>query len=186
MEALKDPRGDRQVKDIKPPPHRPLDEKLLFPGTSNLPDWKLLREHLSKEGPVSKKHVLRIINDAIAIFKTEPNLVKIKDPVMVVGDMHGQFYDFLQIISLKEKREEKAKIEMKFLFLGDYVDRGNFGIELLLLLYSLKVTSHDLDQFSASDFSTKRQPRVSTHDPVFQLQGRVPVQVRSGRLQCVH
>jgi serine/threonine-protein phosphatase 2B catalytic subunit len=139
MEALKDPKGDRQVKDIKPPPHKPLDEKILFPARNNIPDWKILREHLSKEGVIEKKHVIRIVNEAISIFKTEPNLVKIKDPVMVVGDMHGQFYDFLQIISLKEKREEKGKIEMKFLFLGDYVDRGNFGLELLVLLFALKV-----------------------------------------------
>ena len=143
MEPLKDPKGDRMVKDIKPPPHRPLSDQLLFPGKSGVPDWKVLRDHLSKEGRVDKIHLLKIINQATAIFKSEPNLIKIKDPVMVVGDTHGQFYDFLQIITLKEKREEKSKAEMKFLFLGDYVDRGNFGVELLTLLYALKVDDFD-------------------------------------------
>lgn len=31
MDLLKDPAGDRSVKTLKPPPHRPLDRKLIFP-----------------------------------------------------------------------------------------------------------------------------------------------------------
>lgn len=139
MEPLLDPRSDRMVKDIKPPPHRPLKQELLYPGKSQIPDWRALRDHLSREGRLEKKHVLKIINDTTTLLRAEPNLVKVKDPVMVVGDTHGQFYDFLQIITMKEKREEKNKIDIKFLFLGDYVDRGNFGLELLLVLYALKV-----------------------------------------------
>lgn len=136
---LLDPRNDRQVKEVKPPPHRPLSEGQIWPKKDGPPDWKLIRDHLSREGRLEKTHILRIVNDTTTLLKTEPNMVKVKDPVMVVGDTHGQFYDFLQVITLKEKREEKAKAQMKFLFLGDYVDRGSFGLELLLVLYALKV-----------------------------------------------
>ena len=30
MEPLNDPKGDRVVKDITPPPHKPLDKKLMW------------------------------------------------------------------------------------------------------------------------------------------------------------
>lgn len=183
MEPLLDPRNDRMVKDIKPPPHRPLKQELLFPGKSGIPDWRVLRDHLSREGRLEKKHVLKIINDTATLLKTEPNLVKVKDPVMVVGDTHGQFYDFLQIITMKEKREEKNKIEIKFLFLGDYVDRGNFGLELLLVLYALKVDlAPDEAHIPPVGISTEREPRISPHDTVLQLPVGMSVQVRPGRV----
>lgn len=30
----------------------------------------------------------------------EPNLLKLKDPVTVVGDIHGQYYDFVKMLDV--------------------------------------------------------------------------------------
>ena len=68
------------------------------------------------------------------IFKAEQNLLMLQDPVTVVGDIHGQFYDFLKVLDLGGYPERT-----KYLFLGDYVDRGMFSIEVILLLFSLKI-----------------------------------------------
>jgi serine/threonine-protein phosphatase 2B catalytic subunit len=35
MEALADPLNDRQVKTVKPPPHRPLNTNLMYPDPCN-------------------------------------------------------------------------------------------------------------------------------------------------------
>ena len=68
------------------------------------------------------------------MFKREDNLLSLHDPVTIVGDIHGQYYDFLKILELGGNPEK-----IKYLFLGDYVDRGMFSIEVILLLYTLKI-----------------------------------------------
>ena len=53
MELLSDPLGNRVMQDMSPPPHQPLSHHLLFP-TPNKPNWRLLKDHLSKEGRITK------------------------------------------------------------------------------------------------------------------------------------
>ncbi|OMJ86872.1 hypothetical protein SteCoe_11505 [Stentor coeruleus] len=65
---------------------------------------------------------------------SESNLLELVDPVTIVGDIHGQFYDMLRIFDLGGSFDST-----KYLFLGDYVDRGSFSIEVILLLYSIKL-----------------------------------------------
>lgn len=70
------------------------------------------------------------------MLESEPNLVRVQDPITIVGDIHGQFYDFIKLIDPDVGGDPD---ETKYLFLGDYVDRGNFSIEVLILLLSLKI-----------------------------------------------
>lgn len=157
MEPLPDPLDDRVMKDVLPPPQKPLSRALLYPKKSkliknlietkiknkikqkflkldNIPDWKVLRDHLAREGKLTKSDLLELVNTFVSIVKAEPNIVKIQDPVTVVGDIHGQFYDLLKLLEVGGNPEDT-----KYLFLGDYVDRGAFSIECVLLLYAIKV-----------------------------------------------
>lgn len=68
------------------------------------------------------------------ILEKEPNIVKIDDPITVVGDIHGQFYDLAKIIEIGGNPDMK-----KYIFLGDYIDRGSFSVETVLTLYAMKV-----------------------------------------------
>lgn len=89
MEFLPDPLGDRPMKDLPPFVNKCLDDKLLFPNGDGVPNWKLLEEFLSKEGPILKAQVMKILQKGTAVFREESNLVKIEEPVVVVGDIHG-------------------------------------------------------------------------------------------------
>lgn len=134
-EPLSNPLNDRVLPYIEPPPHRPLSAELLFPqGPDKPPNYTLLRNFLKKEGKVSKEDALRIIIQCIDTLKKEKSLIELKFPVTVVGDIHGQFYDLLKLLEMVGDVAPN-----KFLFLGDYVDRGFFSVEVILLLYSLKI-----------------------------------------------
>lgn len=61
-------------------------------------------------------------------------LLELNPPVVICGDIHGQFRDLLNIF--EEIGEPGAR---NYLFLGDYVDRGKKSLECICLLMGLKV-----------------------------------------------
>jgi serine/threonine-protein phosphatase 2B catalytic subunit len=73
MEPLIDPYNDRGSKEIQAPPHKPLSEDILYKYGMFLflyldkvkPDWKVLKDHLHKEGRLSKKTCFRLLKDIL-------------------------------------------------------------------------------------------------------------------------
>lgn len=65
-------------------------------------------------------------------------MLSIDDPITVVGDLHGQFYDFLKVLEIGGEPETH-----RYIFLGDYIDRGSFSVETVLSLFAIKVLSNN-------------------------------------------
>lgn len=51
-----------------------------------------------------------------------------------MGDIHGQLQDLYYVL-----KNGGSPLSTTYLFLGDYVDRGDYGIEVLIILYVLKL-----------------------------------------------
>lgn len=89
------------------------------------------REHLFQ--------ILRLLEkDLEPILKAEPRCKSIRSPCFVIGDIHGNLED---LISLEQTTWKKFPITggVHYLFLGDYVDRGKWGLECAIYLMAMKL-----------------------------------------------
>ncbi|GMM45248.1 calcineurin catalytic subunit A [Pichia kluyveri] len=125
---------DRIVTTVDAPTSIIPEDSVLFANKGGLPDYKFLREHFKREGKLKESQVLKIIKMATKIFENEPNMLHIPSPVTICGDIHGQLYDLCKLFEICGDPDKTS-----FLFLGDYVDRGSYSLEVLILLYCMKV-----------------------------------------------
>jgi len=83
---------------------------------------------------ISKQELKELCRRARTILLKETLLLELAAPINIVGDIHGQFSDLLRLF------ENGGMLpESKYLFLGDYVDRGSKSIETISLLLAYKV-----------------------------------------------
>eukprot|EP00050_Salpingoeca_kvevrii_P019428 m.85913 g.85913 ORF g.85913 m.85913 type:complete len:470 (+) comp8412_c0_seq1:521-1930(+) len=106
------------------------------------PREKMLLEHFKQEGRITCDAAIRILREVTSLFRAEPNLLQVPSPVTIVGDIHGQFYDLVKLFGVGGSPDAT-----RYLFLGDYVDRGYFSMECVLYLWCLKLCYPDTMSF---------------------------------------
>ena len=125
---------DRVMKDVVAPPMFPLQREQLIDKKTGLPIMAILKEHFQREGRLAADLASYIVSSVAALFRAEPNMLELKYPITVCGDLHGQFFDLIRLFEVGGDPKDT-----QYLFLGDYVDRGCFSCEVVLYLYALKM-----------------------------------------------
>ncbi|KAF4687712.1 serine threonine-protein phosphatase [Perkinsus olseni] len=87
---------------------------------------------------LAEEELAGLIARAREILQEEDNVKPVRCPVTVVGDIHGQFHDLQEMF-----RIGGFPPDTNYLFLGDYVDRGYFSVEVVSLLLAYKVRYPD-------------------------------------------
>lgn len=87
-----------------------------------------------KKANINERDIYGIVSIVKQLFKDEPTLLHIEAPILICGDIHGQYYDLLRVFMYGGMPPTSS-----YLFLGDYVDRGAYGIETICLLFCLKI-----------------------------------------------
>jgi serine/threonine-protein phosphatase 6 catalytic subunit len=85
-----------------------------------------------------RKCLADIETQARDVLFEEANVCPVQSPVIVCGDIHGQFWDLLELF-----RTGGQLPDTKYIFMGDYVDRGYYSLETLTLLLLYKVKYPD-------------------------------------------
>ncbi|POS88298.1 Metallo-dependent phosphatase [Erysiphe pulchra] len=105
-----------------------------MPGLPASVDLDKCIENLYKKNLLADSVIEAICAKTKELLMQESNVVHVNAPVTVVGDIHGQFYDLIEIFKIGGFCPDT-----NYLFLGDYVDRGMFSVETISLLVCLKL-----------------------------------------------
>ena len=103
-------------------------------ASRHLPDTQLTRV-------VPVETADSLLMAAYKIMHKEPNSVEVKvhecpgAKATLVGDVHGQFHDVIKLFDMAGTPGDDSF----FVFNGDYVDRGAWGVETYLYLLAWKV-----------------------------------------------
>ncbi|KAK8895001.1 hypothetical protein M9Y10_023443 [Tritrichomonas musculus] len=90
---------------------------------------KITSHILAKESDV-----ISVISQATSLLKLDASILSLEGNFKVIGDIHGNLPALIRFFN-----KYGYPPHSYFLFLGDYVDRGSNSVEVLLLLYSLKI-----------------------------------------------
>mmetsp|Transcript_22239 Transcript_22239/g.66818 ORF Transcript_22239/g.66818 Transcript_22239/m.66818 type:complete len:304 (-) Transcript_22239:33-944(-) len=83
---------------------------------------------------LQEEEVKHLCELAMEVLAKESNVQQVPCPVTVCGDVHGQFYDLMELFRIGGDVPHT-----NYLFMGDYVDRGYYSVETVSLLVALKV-----------------------------------------------
>lgn len=84
---------------------------------------------------IPEEDVEKIIHATEYIFKNESILLEVTSPLIIIGDLHGNYFDLIRIFH----SEGYPSDDKKYVFLGDVVDHGEFSFETIILVFLFKL-----------------------------------------------
>ena len=94
---------------------------------------------MSSEREVLYNYLQVLGTDLESFLASEDRLIKVNSPAFVFGDIYGNLDDLL--IFEKLLWQPFPIVSAHYVFLGNYVDKGTWGIECIIYLLSLKLVS---------------------------------------------
>lgn len=106
-----------------------------------------IEEKMYINNVLSYSEIMGLCDRVVQIIRSENSLIRIKgsNSVRIFGGIHGQLIDLLYFFEhFSWPHFHRGDIlSMKYVFLGNYVDGGKFSLEVLSILFSLKIMFPD-------------------------------------------
>eukprot|EP00759_Apiculatamorpha_spiralis_P002633 PhF_6_TR11043/c0_g1_i1/m.17917 len=100
-------------------------------------------KHEPKDREAFGRAILHLCATMEPLLRSQPMHVEIPSPCYVFGDIHGNLEDLVKFCSNLINFWDMNYTPYSFLFLGDYVDRGDYSVECVAYLFAMKVLSPD-------------------------------------------
>ncbi|CAA3012716.1 serine threonine- phosphatase 5 isoform X2 [Olea europaea subsp. europaea] len=121
---------------------------------------KKMMDDFKNQKCLHKRYACQIVLQTREMLQSLPSLVDINVPngkhFTVCGDVHGQFYDLLNIFELNGLPSE----DNPYLFNGDFVDRGSFSLEVILTLFAFKCMSPPAIYLARGNHESKSMNKI--------------------------
>jgi len=90
---------------------------------------------------LNSAEIIQVCQQVRLLLKRQETLVQVKPPCRVFGDLHGQLQQLLDLFErYGSPNHYNGDVRLiHYVFNGDFVDRGPNSLEVVLLLFSLKV-----------------------------------------------
>mmetsp|Transcript_4270 Transcript_4270/g.4687 ORF Transcript_4270/g.4687 Transcript_4270/m.4687 type:complete len:310 (+) Transcript_4270:64-993(+) len=85
-----------------------------------------------------EQNLKRLCDLVKELLLEESNVQPVSSPVTICGDIHGQFYDLMELF-----RTGGSPPDTNYIFMGDFVDRGYYSLETFTYLLCLKARYPD-------------------------------------------
>ncbi|KAL3849115.1 hypothetical protein ACJIZ3_010997 [Penstemon smallii] len=121
---------------------------------------KKMMDDFKNQKSLHKRYAYQIVLQIRDLLRALPSLVDINVPngkhFTVCGDVHGQFYDLINIFELNGLPAE----DNPYLFNGDFVDRGSFSLEVILTLFAFKCMSPSAIYLARGNHESKSMNKI--------------------------
>ncbi|CAJ0569845.1 unnamed protein product, partial [Mesorhabditis spiculigera] len=114
--------------------------------------WKLLHKQIAPKNSVDRKRINytlaeidSVLQAVVEVLGKDETLLTMSPPIVIVGDIHGQYYDLIRMFNTfgETNKDGSASVSGvtngRYLFLGDYVDRGTNSLECIMMVFTLKI-----------------------------------------------
>lgn len=119
-----------------------VEDDYTGPRPSNPPtlsDVITILKCFKNSGRLHIHYAMKIIESVTVLFKALPTVNELPLPkgrkMTIVGDLHGQLQDLFTIFTINGL----PSVTNQYFFNGDFVDRGYYGVEIVLILFSFKL-----------------------------------------------
>jgi serine/threonine-protein phosphatase PP1 catalytic subunit len=120
-------------------------------------DYLLTQQRLADGARVqlNMEEVVEVNATVTPILSEDRVLLHLPAPIVIVGDIHGQFTDLLRYFKLAGNLGERP-----WLFLGDYVDRGYNSLEVITFLFCAKILFPEKVFLLRGNHETREQSEI--------------------------
>ncbi|CAD8166845.1 unnamed protein product [Paramecium pentaurelia] len=121
---------------------QPFVQNLLIPK-----DYQSIPPNSNLLTGIRKEMIIKLCDEVQRVLDKEPIVLRLRRPIKIYGNLNGQFLDLMRFFDHFKAPYDNlynGDIDSQdYLFLGDYVDRGTRSLEIVLLLFTLKLKYAD-------------------------------------------